>query len=137
VGMGLTLKSIPFDESVAIAPCDPKTGSNCQWQMDWDGSGWTYSPDSYPTGGEIFETGAGANKGGYSNRVNDANIAATHHVSGPQALTRYQNFLAQQLPTLWVPWAPAQLSEVSHQLRGTLPQDPILNIYPETWRVAG
>ena len=133
VGIHVRLRPVPFNESVAIAPCNSRTGSNCQWNLDWDGGGWSYSPDFYPTGGEIFETGAGANKGGYNNAVNNANIVATHDSRSSQALFTYQNYLARQLPALWLPTAAVQLSEISSTLLGALPQDPNLNITPETW----
>ena len=42
----------------------------------------------------------------------------------------------------YVPWIsqpnyPYQLSVISNKLRGVLPQDPNLNIYPEDWTLAG
>ncbi len=133
VGIRVTLRPVPFDQSVAIAPCNPKTGNNCQWALDWDGGGWSYSPDFYPTGGEIFLTGAGANKGGYSSRVNDRNIIATHDSRSAKSLYTYENYLAVQLPALWLPTAAVQLSAISRKLVGATPQNPNLNITPEAW----
>lgn len=38
----------------------PCKGSTCTWQLENWGGGWEYSPDIYPTGEEIFATGAGS-----------------------------------------------------------------------------
>jgi hypothetical protein len=45
----------------------------------------------------------------------------------------YENYLAQQLPVLWMPQFDFQISAVSNTLRGVYPQDPLTNIYPENW----
>jgi len=52
---------------------------------------------------------------------------------GYPALYSYENYIAQQLPVLWMPQFDAQISAVSDKLQGTQPQDPDGNIYPESW----
>jgi peptide/nickel transport system substrate-binding protein len=52
---------------------------------------------------------------------------------GYPALYAYQNYLAKQLPVLWMPQLDNQISAVSGTLRGVYPQDPLGNIYPENW----
>jgi peptide/nickel transport system substrate-binding protein len=49
------------------------------------------------------------------------------------ALYAYENFMASQLPVLWQPVAAQQVSAVKDNLVGAYPQDPVLNIYPESW----
>jgi peptide/nickel transport system substrate-binding protein len=55
------------------------------------------------------------------------------HSGGFPALYAYENYLAKDLPVLWMPQLDAQISAVSKNLRGALPQDPLGNMYPENW----
>ncbi len=138
VGITINVSSAPFNTVIGNAvPCNPKTGSGCKWDMEYWGAGWIYAPDYYPTGGEIFATGAGSNSGGYSDPINDANIAATHSQPGTGVMFKYENYLAQQLPVLWLPTGVSQISVINTHLHGTLPQDPLINIYPEDYTLSG
>ena len=117
----------------AIGPCTAGQPS-CTWQMGNFGSpSWFYGNDNYPTGGELFQTGAGFNVGNYSNKTRDSLIEKTHSSSSVSALYAYENFMASQLPVLWQPVAAQQVSAVKDNLVGAYPQDPVLNIYPESW----
>ncbi|HVA21229.1 MAG TPA: ABC transporter substrate-binding protein [Candidatus Micrarchaeia archaeon] len=138
-GITLALKSSTNAASLAT-PCDRHTGYGCTWDLiDWSGGSYsiTWSPDYYPTGGEDFACGAAFNVGGYCDPREDRYVAATHELPGLGPFYRYENYTSAQLPLLWLPTAPAQLSEISGRLRGALPQDPNLNIYPQTWSLAG
>jgi peptide/nickel transport system substrate-binding protein len=108
-------------------------GGSTTADMDNWGGGWVFAPDYYPTGDEIFSTGAGSNGGSYSNPTNDANTVATTTSNDPAALNTYQDFLAKDLPVIWIPSAYAQLSMVKKTLHGWDPQDPILQLNPENW----
>jgi peptide/nickel transport system substrate-binding protein len=134
-GIDISLSKAPFDTVIAnAAPCKP--GPKCTWQIENWGEGWIYSPDYYPTGGEIFGTGAGSNTGSYSNPKNDANIAATHLAPPNQSessLTTYQNYLAKQLPVIWQPTPYYQVTLVKNGLHGVTPQNPLLDLRPENW----
>jgi peptide/nickel transport system substrate-binding protein len=103
--------------------------------------GWTFGPDYLPTGGEIFGTGAGSNAGYYSNATNDANIAATHTVTSKSAevaaMFKYEDFLARQLPALWMPIPPVQLTMYKSTLHGVNPQGIIDQVFPQFYRFAG
>ncbi len=139
-GINVTLTFAPLVDVLAKSSgCLPPNMAGCQWQMeDWgnEGYAWTYSPDFYPTGGEIFQTGALSNFGHYHDLVNDANITATHLQQGTAAFYRYENYLAQQLPALYQPFYPFQFSEISTKLHGAMPQDPNLHITPENWTLS-
>jgi peptide/nickel transport system substrate-binding protein len=52
---------------------------------------------------------------------------------GYPALYTYENYLAWQLPVLWMPQFDQQISAVNDKLQGVCPQDPDGNIYPESW----
>jgi peptide/nickel transport system substrate-binding protein len=140
VGISLQLKQAPANVVVSTAiPCSPSS-STCSWELeDWGGLGWVYSPDYEPTGDELFQSGAAANYGSYVSKTDDANIVATEVDSGAAAaaaFVRYQTYLEKQLPVVYQVEPDYQISAISKRLSGSTPQDPILNIYPEDWRLS-
>jgi peptide/nickel transport system substrate-binding protein len=48
-------------------------------------------------------------------------------------LAQYENYIAQQLPTIWQPNADYSLTEIHNNLRGLVPQNPFANLLPENW----
>jgi peptide/nickel transport system substrate-binding protein len=131
-GIQLTLKGAPLAEvNSTETQCTPSQAT-CSWEMVDGALAWTYLPDYYPTGGELFATGAGSNGGSYSNTSIDRLIRATHH-AGVQALDAYENAVARAVPVLWQPVA-ATLTVVKADICGTEPNDPFFNPYPENWR---
>ena len=140
-GIAINLSTAPFDTVIGNAtPC--KSGQACTWDMEFWGGGWIYSPDYEPTGDELWScTGTGANlayagsdSGGYCDPQAESDILATETSSDVQAMYAYEDYLAKQLPVIWMPTSYGQLSEVNKDLKGTDPQDPLLEIYPENWR---
>lgn len=127
-GLKIELSEAPFDTVITDA-----FGGTTSADMDNWGGGWIYAPDYYPTGDELFSTGAGSNGGAYSDPTNDQNTTATTQSNDVKALYTYQDYLAKQLPVIWIPTNPAQLSMVNRKLHGWDPQDPLLQIYPENW----
>jgi peptide/nickel transport system substrate-binding protein len=103
---------------------------------DW-GGGWVYSPVYFPTGEELFETGASSNPGYYSSAETNKLIAATNTdatVSGEiKALDTYENYVARQLPVVWMPTIPYQLTMYKKSLKGLLPQGVFDELYPEDY----
>jgi peptide/nickel transport system substrate-binding protein len=95
------------------------------------GGGWTYGVDPYPTGDQLFATGSGSNSSNYSDPKTDQLISSTVHSTA--SLTQYENYLAQQVPVLWMPQPDYQISEISNKLHGTSPQSPIESLTPENW----
>jgi peptide/nickel transport system substrate-binding protein len=134
-GIKINLSQAPFDTVISNStPCKP--GSKCTWDMENWGAGWIWAPDYYPTGDEIFATGAGSNSGSYSNKVDDANILATQTAKPSQAqaaLDKYQNFLTKQLPVIWQPLPYFQLTLIKSTLKGVTPQNPLTGITPANW----
>lgn len=140
-GIQLQLKSGPFGQVIgtAFGGCTPSHPCGSWSIANWLG-GWTFAPDFLPTGGELFSTGSGSNAGYYSDPVNDANIARTHTAATTReetsALYQYQNYLAEQLPAIWVPQAPIQLTVYKKQLQGLVPQDVFGMIEPQAYRLS-
>ena len=92
-GIKLNLEGKAFGDVISDAfgpPC--VAGKPCAWDMANWGGGWIYSPDFYPTGEEIFATGAGSNAGQYSNPTADKLIKATNTSSSLTALYTYENY---------------------------------------------
>jgi peptide/nickel transport system substrate-binding protein len=127
-GIEINLSEAPFDTVISDA-----FGGTTEADMDNWGGGWIFAPDYYPTGDEIFSTGAGSNGGAYSDPVNDQNTIDSTTSNDVKALNKYEDYLAQQLPVLWIPVADAQLTLVKKTMRGWDPQDPLLQLYPENW----
>ena len=119
--------------SAIAVPCQ-SSASDCNWQLaDW-GEGWEYTPNYYPAGEVVFETGGGGNTGSYSNPRNDENVRAVVSLGGgQQALTRMQDYLTNQVPFIWQQDAPYQLTEIKSNLHGVTPQNVYFNLNPENW----
>ena len=98
------------------------------------GGGWLFGVNPYPTGDQIFGTGSGSNFSNYSSATADNLIDQTVH--GSATLAAYQNYLAEQIPVLWMPHAAFAVSEVSSKLHGAIPQSPILSLNPENWTLS-
>jgi peptide/nickel transport system substrate-binding protein len=128
-GINVSLSTASFDTVIGNAtPCP----TGCAWQLENWGAGWIYAPDYYPTGEEIFSTGAGFNSGDYSDLTNDENTTATDDSS--VNLTTYENYLARQLPVIYQPDYVTSLTEIQHGLTGVTPQNVLWQIQPENWR---
>ncbi|MBV9096257.1 MAG: hypothetical protein JO132_20685 [Streptosporangiaceae bacterium] len=134
VGIRLNLKPLPFNQVVAASAGNCVVAKiPCNWDMaDW-GLGWSFYPDVLPTGETLFMCGAIANSGGYCDKTNDSLIDQTLTSSSNSAMYTWQNYLSPQLPVLWQPNAPYQVTEVVSNLHGVLPQPSTLMLNPEDW----
>ncbi|HLN05035.1 MAG TPA: hypothetical protein VK217_02055, partial [Acidimicrobiales bacterium] len=76
-----------------------------------------------------------SNAGAYSNTTNDQNLVKMYTGSaGSASVYTYENYLGEQLPLMWMPEILLQVSAVNKGLLGWAPQQPQLNITPESWR---
>lgn len=116
--------------SDAAIPCH---GPSCTWQLiQWGTPAWTWQMP-YPVGGQLFATDAGTNPGGYSDSTADRLIAAVQDAKSSAAFAQYENYIAQQLPMLWIPNVPDQVSAISSSLHGATPQGTLGMIAPQLW----
>lgn len=104
-GIQVSLQSEPFASVIGTANQSDPT----KWQMAFWGDGWTYEPDFDPSGDGLFNSGAGANFGGYANSHMDKLINATTTLTGTpaqvtQRMDAYLDYAAQQVPVIWLPW---------------------------------
>jgi peptide/nickel transport system substrate-binding protein len=133
VGMQIDLAEAPPNDVFAISvPCTPSTGNGCSWDLVyWGGPGWTYGlTDTYPEQGQIFLTNAGGNAGGYSDTTDDQ-LILNSWASGVDALHASNDYLAQNLPVIWMPLAPFQMSATSKKLH--VAQGAAVITLPQEW----
>jgi peptide/nickel transport system substrate-binding protein len=138
-GIQVTLRSEPPTQIyTSLGPCsDGNTG--CKWEIanaSEPGATATYSPEYLPSPQSWVATGGASNIQGYSNAKMDALINATDFSSAPAAVQALSLYAGQQLPMLWEPNYPYQLSVISSKIHGALPQDPNLNLYPQDWTLS-
>lgn len=137
-GITLTLSSVPFPQVQAVMHGHCTFAAPCSsWTIANNGGGWVYGPDYLPTGGELFSIGSGPNLEYYDSSTNQANIALTHTALTPgaetSALHQYEDYLAQQLPVVWLPTAPFRLTVYKRNLEGLVPQGILAEIYPQNY----
>ncbi len=129
-GIQVSPAGAPFDTVVGDdVPC---TKSGC-WELNYYGQGWYFNPGYNDPDGSVLFGSTGVDNGGlYSSATANALISKLGS-GGYPALYAYENYIAKQLPMLWMPQLDEQISAVSSKLRGVFPQDPDGNIYPEDW----
>jgi peptide/nickel transport system substrate-binding protein len=128
-GVDINLDGETFNTVIGTAtPCSK--GPSCTWDASTVG-GWVYGPDYEPTGEEIFGTGAGANKGSYSNAEMNKLIAETNTSSSLAIYHTFATYAAEQLPDIYLPDY-AQVMAVSKNLHGVV-FNPLQTIMPEYW----
>jgi peptide/nickel transport system substrate-binding protein len=128
-GINVTIAPASFDTVIGNAIACPK---GCGWEMQNWGGGWTFAPDYYPTGEDLFQLGSEANYGDYSDFVNQTLITKT--IDTNATLTSWENYLAKQLPDVFQPNQAYSLTEYNKDLKGVTPKNPFTGIEPETWR---
>lgn len=129
-GIRVTISSAGFDTVVDdAAACS--SGPSCSWEMENWGAGWIFSPDYYPTGEEIFSTGAEFNYGSYSDVTSDKLIRETDFTNAK--LSAYENYLSRQLPVVYQTTQAAYLWEIADDLRGVAPLNVLESNDPESY----
>jgi peptide/nickel transport system substrate-binding protein len=116
-----------------VLPC-AASSPGCSWQLGQYGTSWIFEPDHYPSGEEIFQTGALGNVNSYSDPAVDKLITATTTTpagSAPAALNAYADQVRRLLPDFWQP-SPGSLDTVQANLHGYVP-NAYGFISPEEW----
>jgi peptide/nickel transport system substrate-binding protein len=134
-GIVLTLKQVTIATVDAqIEACSPHS-SACGWELGQYGSAWVFAPDHYPSGEEIFQTGALGNVGSYSSaridRLIRATTTVTSRAAARAALNAYADAVRLQVPDFWQP-SPGTLLSFQSNLAGVVP-NAYGFISPEQW----
>jgi len=135
VGITINLSSGPFSQVTgAVVPiCVPGNAStHCAWQMlDW--GGWYYT--AYPSGEQLFATGANGNYGGWNSKTTNRLINRVETAPGLQsaaALYAYDKNIADNLPAMiFMPFASTRVAAAT-DLHGYSPS-PFGLLDPENW----
>jgi len=130
-GIKLTPSGAPF--STATSEMSPGCSKSTCWQFAYVGEAWLFDPGyDEPDGAILFSTDGPSNLGGYASPQANADI----NQLGSGTLSdfyKYENYLAKDLPGIWMPQTDTQISAVNSKLQGVYPQDPLDNVYPEDW----
>jgi peptide/nickel transport system substrate-binding protein len=139
-GIQVVIKSAPYGSVLTEAySCVPATGSGCSYALEYLSSpNWTYVPTYYPSGDPVIED-TGIVYSGNPQFVNNILklVTTSHQQPGLPGLHAYENYVAKELPYLWMPNAAYQISVISKKLTGITAQDTTGHIYPEDWGLGG
>jgi peptide/nickel transport system substrate-binding protein len=127
---GVQINLVPTLHPFALAiPCS-SSQATCSWQMiAWGGA--IYTLPYYPAGGGYFECGGALNYGSYCSKREVA-LDDAAEASNPKLIS-WETYVTKNLPMLWIPNADFELLEVKNSLKGVLPANPLLSIYPQDW----
>ena len=134
VGVKVNIRGTTFDQAVGLVTACKKGTSACRYDAVTYG-GWFLG--SYPSGEDLFMSGSSA-IGNYNDPKADALINATEYQGGKESMKKYQEYITEQLPVLWIPWTTGGLNVVSGNLRG-FERDMAgvsADIYPQYWKFA-
>jgi peptide/nickel transport system substrate-binding protein len=134
VGIQIALDEVTAATIAAtIEPCASSSPA-CKWEIGQYGGAWLFEPDHYPSGDEIFQTGALGNVNNYSDPAIDKLIRATttnSAATSQAALNAYADKVRLELPDFWQP-SPVILDGVQGNLHGDVP-NAYNSINPEEW----
>ncbi|MEV6902522.1 peptide ABC transporter substrate-binding protein [Amycolatopsis sp. NPDC051372] len=132
IGVELKINAQPLNTVLANGTaCKPEEPS-CSWQLSYFGTQGSWYFPANPSGEDLFATDAGTNFGSYADKHADELITATNLATGDQPMLDYSAYLAEQLPVLWLPNPPYQVSAIDTALRG-VNQDPLAGLQPQRW----
>ncbi|KIF77898.1 peptide ABC transporter substrate-binding protein [Streptomyces sp. 150FB] len=131
-GIDLTVRQQPLNSVLGNSvPCK-KNDPGCDWDMSFFGTAGSWYFPLNPSGEQLFSTGASANFGNYSDPKADKLIRAVQYSGDPNAMHAYGEYLARQLPVMWMPNPAYQVSVIRNDLRG-VSQNPTVTFAPQDW----
>jgi peptide/nickel transport system substrate-binding protein len=131
-GIGIVLSQGEFNQITAVTGVCQMGTSACNWDGVMYGG---TTAGIYPTGNGMFNTNANG-QGNYNSSEADQLINATEYQPGTSQFYAYENYIAQQLPMIWMPW---EQTEVNNVVAGNLggytadEDNPFSDIFPENW----
>ena len=131
-GISVQLSQGQFNQITAVTGVCSMGSKAC----DWDGVMYGGSTMGvYPTGNGFFNTNANG-QGNYSSPEADTLINDTEYQPGTSYFYQYENYIAQQLPMIWMPWEQTGIDNVvASNLRGFTAdeENPFNDTFPENW----
>jgi peptide/nickel transport system substrate-binding protein len=132
VGIELKVSEQPLNTVLANGTTCKPTDASCSWQLSYFGTQGSWYFPANPSGEQLFSSEASVNFGGYVDNHADELISASNLSSSPKAMLDYSAYLAQQLPVIWLPNPPYQVSAIDSALHGVV-QDPLASLQPQRW----
>jgi peptide/nickel transport system substrate-binding protein len=127
-GIEITIKTVPNVYATA-GRCQPSQ-AECSWQIaDWGGA--AYVGHQYPIGAGYFFSTSQNNHENYVNATADRLDLAGRKPGGP--IEPWANFIAHDLPMIWIPSGAFEIAAVRSNLEGALPPNTLLSIFPQRW----
>ncbi|WP_371530550.1 peptide ABC transporter substrate-binding protein [Streptomyces sp. NBC_01283] len=131
-GIDLTVRQQPLNSVLGNSvPCTAKD-PGCDWDMSFFGTAGSWYYPLNPSGEQLFSTGASANFGNYSDKRADRIIRGVQYSPDMKAVHEYGEYLAEQLPVMWMPNPAYQVSVIRNDLRG-ISQNPTVTFAPQDW----
>ncbi|MGH3158172.1 MAG: hypothetical protein ACRDNF_16565, partial [Streptosporangiaceae bacterium] len=134
-GVTVNLSQGEFNEITGITGVCKTGTSACNWDgVMYGGSTMLV----YPSGNGWFNTNANG-QGNYSSTEANQLINETEYSPSSAPFTQYENYIAQQLPFIWLPWQQPGYEVVLKNLQGfTDDQDnPFADTFPQNWSFSG
>jgi peptide/nickel transport system substrate-binding protein len=127
-GIELTIKTVP--NVYATAGRCTASQAQCSWQIaDWGGA--AYVGHQYPIGAGYFFSSSQNNHENYSNAKADQLDLAGRKPGAP--IDTWANFIANDLPMIWIPSGAFEIAAARSTLQGVLPPNTLLSIFPQRW----
>jgi peptide/nickel transport system substrate-binding protein len=136
IGVALDLKQAPLNTVLGSSKACKPEQPECSWQLSFFGTQGSWYFPAYPSGEQIFGTGATSNLGSYSDPEADRLIAASTSSADHDSMKAYGDYLARELPVIWLPNPVYQISAIKKNVRGVT-QDPLAAMQPQRWSVGG
>jgi peptide/nickel transport system substrate-binding protein len=132
VGIEMSINSQPLNTVLAKGTSCKPSEASCSWQLSYFGTQASWYFPANPSGEQLFATNASVNFGSYSDKRTDDLINASNRTNSGSAMLDYSAHLAEQLPVIWMPNPPYQVSAIDSALRGVV-QDPLAGLQPQRW----
>ncbi|MEV0259313.1 peptide ABC transporter substrate-binding protein [Streptomyces sp. NPDC050732] len=131
-GIDLTVRQQPLNSVLGNSvPCEAKD-PGCDWDMSFFGTAGSWYYPLNPSGEQLFSTGASANFGNYSDKKADRILRGMQYSPDMKPVHEYGEYLAEQLPVMWMPNPAYQVSVIRNDLRG-VEQNPTVTFAPQHW----
>ena len=128
-GVTINIETVPNVYATA-GRCQP-SDATCSWQIaDWGGAVFA-GGNNYPLGAGYFFSSSSNNHENYVNAAADQLDLAGRKPGG--RIEAWEDFLAKDLPMIWLPSAAFELVAARDNLSGVFPANPLLSIFPERW----
>lgn len=130
-GVKVTIDAKPLDNVLTEAQ-SCKTGTSCNWEFVFFGTAGSWYFPAYPTGERVFAKDTKWNAGQYNNPEAEKLVNAMTTSTDEQISQKYSEYLAKDLPVMWMPNPVYQVSVIKNGLNvGN--QDPGASFYPQRW----